>query len=331
MFLCGGIEAAPAPRYGVIVDNKVLATVRGQVITVVDVMKKLDMIFYQQFPQYRGSSEARFEFYRTNWRRVLEELVDRHLIVVMAEEKGFQITNGDIRQELEEMFGPNVMMNLYEAGLSMHEVHEMMKADILLRRVLSFYVRNPVFASITPEVVKQAYTEKSKELKGQASWVWRSVTIRAKEKDCPQEVASKVWIWLEKEHLPLEAVTSKLPSGIELVVSQPFHSEKKELAPNLRTVFQSLSVGSYSAPVAFTSKADAHQGWRCYIADEEKEGAVPSFAEMEQRVREELAGPEIEKRTKSFFDDLRKQYNVKQSVASEEWLAFEPFQLKPKA
>lgn len=331
VLLCGCAEAASSQRYGVIVDNRVVATVRGQVITVIDVMKKLDMIFYQQFPQYRGSSEARFEFYRTNWRRVLDELVDRQLILVMAEERGFQISNGDIRQELEEMFGPNVMMNLYEAGLSLHEVYEMMKADILLRRILSFYVRGPVLASITPEVLKIAYSERSNDLKRQESWIWRTVTVRSLEKDCAKEVADAAWKLLEQDHLSIEVVQSKLPKGVELVVSDPFHSEKKDLAPHLRTLLDSLAVGSYSSPVSFTSRSDPHQCWRCYIADEKKEGVVLSFSEMEQKLREELAGPEIEKRTKLFFDDLRKQYHLKQSIPSEELLAFEPFQLKPRA
>jgi hypothetical protein len=329
--VCSFVEAAPSSRYGVVVDNKVLATVRGQVVTVIDVMKKLDMIFYQQFPQYRGSSEARFEFYQTNWRKILQELVDRHLILVLAEERGFQVTNGDIRQELEEIFGPNVMMNLYEAGLSLHEVYDMMKADILLRRILSFYVRMPVFASITPEVLKLAYGERGKDAKRQESWLWRSVTLRAKEGNCAKEVADTVWKLLEQDHLSMEVVQSKLPEGVEIIVSSPFHSDKRELAPHLQTLFESLSVASYSAPVSFTNRSDPRHSWRFYVIDEKKEGVMLSFSEMEQNLREELAGPEIDKRTKDFFDDLRKQYHVKQSLGSEDLLAFEPFHLKPRA
>jgi len=73
-------EVPSGRRSAVVVDNRVLATVRDQIITVVDVTKKMDMIFCQQFPQYKGMPEARYEFYRVNWRRIFQELVDRQLI-----------------------------------------------------------------------------------------------------------------------------------------------------------------------------------------------------------------------------------------------------------
>ena len=193
-------DVPPSRSSSIIVENRVLATVRDQVITVVDVMKKLDMIFCQQFPQYRGMPEARYEFYKANWRKVFEELVDRQLIISMAEEKQFTVTNGDIREELEDAFGPNVMMSLYEEGLSMHEVHEMMKADILLRRIISFYVHSPVISSITPEVLRAAYVKKLEELKGAEGWVWRSVTVKSKGKDCPKTEADAIWKLLGKTH-----------------------------------------------------------------------------------------------------------------------------------
>lgn len=324
-------DAPTSRRSSVVVDNRVLATVRDQVITVVDVMKKLDMIFYRQFAEYRGVPEARYQFYASHWRKVLEELVDRQLILLLAEEKQLSVTNGDIREELEEAFGPNVMMNLYEEGLSMHEVHEMMKADILLRRIISFYVQIPVLNSITPEVVKQAYAKKAEELKGKQGWVWKSLTIKSKGEDCPKQVAEQARNLLEKDHFTLEQVSSKMPKGIEVVISSPFRSEQKEVAPAIREVLEKLPLKSYSEPCPFTSRSEPHQSWRCYFVEERFEQKVPTFVELEAELRQEIAGPEITKRTAAFFDDLRKQYHVKHIFTSDQLLAFEPFQLKAKS
>lgn len=324
-------DVPPSRKSAVVVENKVLATVRDQVITVVDVMKKLDMVFCQQFPQYRAVPEARYEFYRSNWRRVFEELVDRQLVLLLAEEKQFGVTNGDIREELEEVFGPNVMMNLYEEGLSMHEVHEMMKADILSRRIISFYVHAPVLNYITPEVLRAAYLKKIEQLQGKQGWIWRTATVKAKGKDCPKEVADLAWKLLETDHLSTDLVASKLPEGIELVVSQPFRSEQKEVAPAIQQVLEQLPLHSFSAPISFTNRSDPHQSWRCYIVDDRVESKVPSFPELEPALRDEIASPEITKRTIDFFADLRKQYHVKTVLSSEQLLAFEPFQLKQKS
>jgi hypothetical protein len=323
-------DVSSTPRSSIVVENRVLATVRDQVITVIDVMKKLDLIFYQQFPQYRGMPEARYEFYRSNWRKVFEELVDRQLIHSLAEEKQFTVTNGDIREELEEAFGPNVMMNLYEEGLSMHEVHEMMKADILLRRIISFYVHTPVMSLITPEVLRAAYQTKIEELKGRKGFIWRSVTIRAKGKDCPKEEANKIWKLLEKDRQSIESIESTRPEGIECTVSQPFKSEQREVSPVVLKTLEKLPLHSFSEPVAVTCRSDPHQSWKCYIVDECFDQQPPTFLELEATLRQELATPEVAKRTIAFFDDLRNQYHVKHIFSSEELLAFEPFQLKQK-
>jgi hypothetical protein len=332
--LCCGTacaDASPSRHSSIVVENRVLATVRDQVITVVDVMKKLDMIFCQQFPQYRGVPEARYEFYQSNWRKVFEELVDRQLIISMAEEKQFVVTNGDIRQELEDVFGPNVMMSLYEEGLSMHEVHEMMKADILLRRIISFYVHSPVVNAITPEVLRLAYQKRVEELKGKEGWIWRSMTVKSKGNDCPKAVAEKVWNLLEKDHQPIETIASKLPNDIECVISLPFRSEQREVAPAIQHILEMLPLHSFSEPMPFTNRSDPHQSWRCYIVDERFEPKAPTFLELEIAIRQELASPEITKRTITFFDDLRKQYYVKHIFSSEQLMAFEPFQLKQKS
>lgn len=322
-------ETPSRHRSSIVIENRVLATVRDQTITVVDVVKKLDMIFRQQFPQYRHVPEARYEFYRANWRRVFEELVDRQLIVSFSEEKHFGVTNGDVRQELEETFGPHVMMNLYEEGLSLHDAHEMMKADILLRRAMSFYVHSPVLAAITPEVLRGAYRGRIEEVKQKQGWIWRAVTVKSKKGDCPRDVADAVWNLLEREHQTLDGITSGLPEGIEVSISQVFRSEQKDVAPNVRQILEKLPVRSFSDPQLWNSRSDPHQSWRCYIVDERFEQSVPTFFELEPALRQEIASPEITKRTLEFFDDLRKQYHVKHVFSSEQLVAFEPFQLKP--
>lgn len=324
-------EAPATKQSSIVVENRVLATVRDQIITVVDVSKKMDMIFCQQFPQYRGMPEARYEFYRTNWRRIFQELVDRQLILTMAEEKQFSVTNGDIRQELEEMFGPNVMMSLYDEGLSMHDVHEMMRADILLRRAITFYVHSPIIAAVTPAVLKAAYRKRVEELKTRTGWVWRSVSIKSKAGDCPKEIAQKVWGELQKGGKTVEQIGSELGKEVEISLSQTFRSERSDVAPTVQAVLEQLSLRSYSEPQSFTSRSDPRQGWRCYIIDEEFKPEIPSFVELEPQLRQEIASPVIAKRTDEFFEDLRREYHVKHLMTSQELMAFEPFQFVAKA
>jgi hypothetical protein len=305
----------------IVFDNRVLATVRDQIITVYDVVKKLDMLFYQNYPEHKNNLEARFDFYRAHWRKMVEDLVDRQLVLSWAEEKQFQVSNGDIRQELEEVFGPEVMMNLYETGFTLHEVQEMIRADILLRRIIYFYVRLPVSATITPKRVKEAYYNKVKEMQDAELICWKSVTV--KTKDGNRAIVDTVRALFQNEHLSLEDVQKKVPEGVEVSVSPLFRSEKREISPSILSILEKLSCGAYSEP--FSGKGD---NWRFYCVESREKKEVPSFAEVEEAVRDELAYPEIEKKTKLFFDDLRRQYHVKQLFSSEQLLAFDPFTIR---
>ena len=68
------------------VNNRILAKVNDKAISVVDVMKKMDVLFYREFPQYTSSMQARYQFYKANWKHVLEELVSKELVMADAEE-----------------------------------------------------------------------------------------------------------------------------------------------------------------------------------------------------------------------------------------------------
>ena len=84
-FLFGGNSAQ------IIINNRVLARVNGKPISVIDVMKKMDMIFLRQYPEYAEVPQARFQFYELSWKHVLEDLIDKELILADAEEAKMQV------------------------------------------------------------------------------------------------------------------------------------------------------------------------------------------------------------------------------------------------
>lgn len=324
--------ADQSAKAAIIVDNRVLTTVRDQIITVQDVVKKLDMLFYKNYPQYRSSPEARLEFYKMQWRQMVDDLVNRQLALSWAEERQFQVSHGDVREELEEMFGPDVMVNLYESGLSLHEVQEMIRADILLRRIIYAYVRLPILASITPRDVRTLYANKLKEASSQKVFCWKSITVKEKDtKECSRQVAEDVLNLFRKERLSLEGVREKIPAQFEVTLSQEYRSSREEIAPHIFELLSPLQEGSFSDLVPFSSKQDEHRGWRFYTVLSIENKKLPPLAEIEEELRGEIAYPEIEKQTKAFFDELRRQYHVKQLFTSQELASLEPFSMRSKS
>ena len=41
-----------------VVNNQILAKVNGKPISVIDIMKKMDLLFYRRFPQYTSSKAS---------------------------------------------------------------------------------------------------------------------------------------------------------------------------------------------------------------------------------------------------------------------------------
>ncbi len=336
-------ETSLSLKNSIVVDNKVLASVRGHVITVYDIMKKLDMVFYRQFPEYRSSVEARLEFYRANWRLILKDAIDRELAQAYAEEKQFVVSNGDVREELEDMFGPDVMMNLYDAGLSLYDVNEMLKADILLRRLLAIFVRAPVMATITPEKLRAMYEERmkaklAKSAKGGSiqeipeEWTWQAITLTPKAgREVSKGDVDKAYDLLMNQLVPAEALMTRMgDSPFEISISQPFSSEKAAIAPQIVQAIIEVPLGAYTRPVIAQSRnSQGTTVWKMYKLIEKK--ALPqreaSYAEVEPYLREEIAAPLIDEKTKEFFQMLRKQYGVHMTLTEKELETFEPFRL----
>src|SRR5262249_20356447 len=109
----------------IFVNNRILAKVNGKAISIMDIMKKMDLLFYKQFPQYAGSTEARHQFYSLYWKNALQDSIDKELIMADAKEAKLEVTGGEIRQELEALFGPNIIANLDKAGISYDDAAEM--------------------------------------------------------------------------------------------------------------------------------------------------------------------------------------------------------------
>src|SRR5205085_3839907 len=99
---------APEDDKRIIVNNRILAKVNGKALSVYDIMKKMDLLFYRAFPEYTSSTVARFQFYEMNWQAVLRDLIDKELIIADADENKVEVSSGDVRQEMETLFGPNI-------------------------------------------------------------------------------------------------------------------------------------------------------------------------------------------------------------------------------
>jgi hypothetical protein len=296
----------------IFVNNRILAKVNGEPISVIDVMKKMDMVFYREFPQYANSEEARFQFYEISWKRVLQELIDKELIKADAAEVKLPITQGDIRQEIENMFGPNIIANLDKAGLSYEEASAMIKEDILIKRMMAGRVNSKVIRSVTPVMVRDFYKTWAKENEKPDQLVYQVISVRGKDKESCEAIANTVHLLLKDKAIPIAQLKGHLSDEESecCSISDEYTHTAKEISEAYFKILNDLKPGIYSAPIAQKSRAANSEIYRIFYLKEIKNEGVPSYQIVENRLKDHLIDKEILKEQTAYLERLHKHFNV---------------------
>lgn len=318
------------------VNNRILAKANGKPISVIDLMKKMDMLFYRQYPQYTSSSVARYQFYLANWKNVLSEMIDKELIVADAAESKLTVSAGDVRQEMETLFGPNIITNLDKVGLTFEEAYEMVLADITIRRMMYFRVQSKAITQATPQKIREYYTKIEKDIIRDNEWVYRVVSIRHKDPTKAADAAQTVQMLLKEDKVPFDEVAAKFkevtpqgPRQPTVTVSEEFHTKEKELSDVFKKTLLTLTPDTYSIPTAQKSRADNSTLVRIFYLKEMVPGGPIPFKELEAKIKEQLVEEAMEKESKAYLTKLRLHFDTQDNLIQELVSSdYQPFVLK---
>jgi len=87
------------------INNHPLAKINGKVLSLIDVVKKMDLFLYEYDPNMKLSVAERAQFYSSRWNETLEELICNELMLLDAEQKKIEVSDGEVREELENRVG----------------------------------------------------------------------------------------------------------------------------------------------------------------------------------------------------------------------------------
>jgi hypothetical protein len=318
----------------IVVNNRVLAYVNHRAITVLDVMKKMDMLFLKQFPEYTSLPAARFQYYQVNWKHFLQELIDKELILADAEENKLPVSTGDVRQEMETLFGPNIIGNLDSIGLTLDEAFKIVQGDLTIRRMMMIRVNSKAMRGITPQVIRQSYEEFSKKNQKKEAWHYQVVTIRNSDATAGAESAQLAYKLLTEDKIPLDDIVASLKEkGSTLKssasLSEPLYQTEDELNETILNAIKPLTSGNYSQPVSQKSRTDKSTVFRIvYLKEKVPGGAVP-YSEIEMQLKNELYEKTIAQETDAYLKKLRQHYGINENYIQEMIPeTFQPFALK---
>lgn len=312
----------------VTVHNRILAKVNGKPISVVDLMKKMDILFYREFPQYTSFPEARYQFYLANWESILKELIDKELIIADAEENKLPVNSGDVRQEMEQLFGPNIINNLDKIGMTFDEAWKIVQGDIMLQRMLYIRVNAKAMRNVTPRDVFAAYEQYAKDNILSEQWQYQVISIRDKDPSAGAATANIAFSLLAEDQVSLEDLPSKikalpLASSSQINISESFLHGEKEISADYKAILQKMAPGEYSKPVSQKSK-DKSTVFRLFHLDKKIPGGAPPFKQVENKLKNQLIEKEIVEHSTAYFKKLRNHFDVQETIPA----GFAPFSLK---
>lgn len=313
------------------VNNRILVHVVGKTITVRDVQKKMDIIFLREFPQYADVPEARYQFYAAQWRFMLKDLVDRALIVADAERMELKISNGDIKQEMHDLFGPNVAQTLDQLGLNHDEAMDMVKTDILIRRVMGMKVHMAAQMKLRPQDVRSGYEEYLNSFSGASQWVYQIITIRHPDIEKGKELATRCHDELKTGLLNPQEVVEQLmqeDEDVKITLSEQFSQKAEELSPQYKEVLEGLQKGAVSDPIAQDSRATNSKVYRLFVLEDKVTQDPLPFAEVEPLIKEQLTQKVMSAETDRYMEKLHRYYGITDAfIETQIPPGFQPFML----
>lgn len=325
--LLGSIQATPPlppmeQVHEIVVNNRILTTVNGKTISVLDVMKQMDVFLSRYYPQYMNSKTARYQFYSSEWRRKLQEMIDHELMVADAEAHQIKVSDGDVRERIHTRFGPNVMGTLDQLGISYDEAREIVSQDMIVEKVEGFRVISKTLQKVTSQDVKASYERYLQENPPKEEWKYQFLSIRSPDQKTEEAAQEKngrnlglsLMNFKEKAQKNLtiaaDLLKAELPadSPTTFAVSQEFTVEDKDLSQSHRDVLLQLKPGEWSGPVSQISR-DGSTVLRIFHLKNHSRTKAPAFTAVANDLKQKLLNETFEVEKRAYVAKLHQRFN----------------------
>lgn len=312
-----------------VVNNRILTTVNGKTLSMLDVVKQMDVFLSQYYPQYLDSEQARMQFYTMQWKSTLQRMIDQELMMADAESREVKATDAEVREEIQNRYGPNVMGALDKLGLTYEEARKMVHQDLVVQKIQWLRVTSKVLSRVTTGVVKKAFDEYLVKNPPKEMWTYQFLTLRYDDVEMALSLAEQIEDLKESSGNTLSVAADvfkqKLPESewTRLSLSSEFQSEEKELSEAHRAVLSQMTLHSWSAPIVQQSR-DGSQVVRIFHLKSHTKQETPVFETMANGLKQELLNQYADKEMEVYLARLHQRFNYSPSSLNIP-AQFEPF------
>ncbi|MDJ0651549.1 MAG: SurA N-terminal domain-containing protein [Simkaniaceae bacterium] len=299
----------PSSQSGLMINNRPLAKINGKVISLYDVVKKMDLFLFEYYPHLNLSPVEKYQFYLIRWQPTLDDMIHDELILLDAQQKEIKISDGEVREKLEERFGPNIMSNLHKMNYDYEEARAMIRQELTIQQLIGIKVHSKVFQTTTPQVIKMAYEKYLQENPPKEEWKYQVLSIRGKDEEQCAGVAKRAYNLLKKEEQPIEKLPSMLEeTGVTISLSDDYSGGPQKLSKMHFDVIKALSPHSYSLPVSQVSRSDNSTVMRIFYLKEIIENLPETFEQMHDKLKNDLLYETSDKEKAAYIQSLKKRF-----------------------
>jgi len=258
-------------------------------------------------------------------------MIDTELILADAEIKEIKISSGDVREEIEYRYGPNIMSRLDELGLTYEEAREMVQNEMIVRQMNWYKVQAKAQQSVTPQDIKEAYKKFISEHPPTEELTYQILSIRGNNCETFSKKVHEILFEMKDIQKAYEELSHSpdCPEGATLQLSEEFKVDAKSLSNAYFEILKPLLPGQYSLPIFQVSRADGKSLFRIFYLQDRVFHTPPSFQEMFATLSGELLQKSLEKENTLYITKLRSRHGfdekfLKAMIPSD----FKPFSLK---
>jgi hypothetical protein len=319
--LTAGLQSAPFDYYQtqknssakLIINNRPLVKIHGKTISVMDVKKKMDIFLHENHPETIDNPLLAHQYYSQSWRTTLQEMINTELILMESEELKYDIPDGDISQELETRFGPNVVQRLDRMSLTLDEAKTLIKEDIISKNMSWYRVWARVHQLVSPETIKKQYEHYLATADREDHWKYQTLTVRGTDRDNTLAISEKIHLYLQQHPHALFSDAAKnlgntLPPSVSLSVSGDFDQRSNQLSPEYLAILSRLPITDFSEPFEQKSKSDGSTVFRFFQVKNHEKVALKSLDELVPAIRGKLLQEYGQRQMDEYFGKLRKRF-----------------------
>ncbi len=333
---------APAPMMlqdesqELIVYNRILAKVNGKTISVIDVMKRMDLFLQHHYPHLVSSKVARFQYYNSQWRETLAQIIDQELMLADSERLEIKVSEAEIREEMLTRFGPNIIQTLDNMNLTHEEARKMIVDEMIVQRMMWYRVNAKALNTVNPRDIKTAYHKHCEKNPALEEWRYQVLSVRAADKALSEALAHKAFDILQQKHLEFATLPQELNTqmeatseGMNVALSPELQADEKSISASHKEALKSLTPGAISPPIAQVNRIDNTVVYRIFHLIEHTKKTLPSFESMADKLKDELLQEAFDKGNAHYIARLRQRLGYDEKHMLETLPPdFQPFNLR---